>query len=176
VRISCPVLAVAAFAVLACEPVGPIPGGRLSGEEVSTPVTDWSFAGDAQTIQLETDPEDPYSVTVWFVVHQGRLYVPSRHPENKRWIRKILADPHVRVRVGERMYRGLAHRVDDHAELEAVVPVLLQKYGIERDEGDERDAWILRIDPPEAAQPEPTASRGSTATGVIVAASTSCSG
>ena len=137
----------------ACEPLGPIPGGRLGGREVAEPVADWSFARDAQTIQIETRVGDPHSVTVWCVVHAGRLYVPSRHPENKRWVRNVLGDPRVRVGVGDSVYPGRALRVTDEAELEAVVPDLLAKYGIERPEEEEPDAWLFRIDPPTPAAP-----------------------
>lgn len=140
-------LALVGAAFVACEPIGPIAGGRLSGEAVTGPVDDWSFADPEPTIQIETRPDDPHSVTVWCVAHEGRLYVPSRHPERKRWVKNVLEDPRVRVRVGGRLYEGVAVRVTDAAEIEGVVPALLRKYEIEpRDAEEERDVWLFRID------------------------------
>jgi hypothetical protein len=140
-------LALVGAVLLACEPIGPIAGGRLSGEPVSGPVDDWSFADPEPTIQIETRPGDPHSVTVWCVAHEGRLYVPSRHPERKRWVKNVLEDPRVRVRVDGRLYEGVAVRVTDAAEIEGVVPALLRKYEIEpRDAEEERDVWLFRID------------------------------
>jgi hypothetical protein len=145
-------LAVVGMALLACDPIGPIAGGRLSGEPASGPVSDWSFVEPARTIQIETRPDDPHSVTVWCVAHQGRLYIPSRHPERKRWVKNLLETPRVRVRVDGRLYDGVAVRVTDATELEGVVPALLRKYEIEPREAEkERDVWIFRIDPPAPA-------------------------
>jgi hypothetical protein len=48
----------------ACEPLIMIPGGALSGREHAVPAS-WDFAADVETFQLETTPEDPYSVNVW---------------------------------------------------------------------------------------------------------------
>jgi hypothetical protein len=141
-----------AAGLLACQPIGPIAGGKLSGEEVGAPVEDWSFAAGADTIQLETNPSDPHSVTVWYVVHGGRLYVPSRHPDRKRWVRNAAADPRVRVKVGERIYPGVIRRVGEEGELAAVVPALLQKYELEPREAEGEDVVLFRID---AAAPSP---------------------
>jgi hypothetical protein len=140
-------LALVAAGLLACEPIGPIAGGELSGE-LQGPPDDWSFASGEETLELETRPEDPHSVTVWYVVHDGKLYIPSRHPERKRWVRNVLEDPRVRVRVEGRLYPGRIARASDPAELEPVVPALLEKYGIEPPEpGGEREVWLFRIDP-----------------------------
>jgi hypothetical protein len=59
-------IALAALA-LACGPMGPLSGGKLDGERVTTPVGDWSFSDASDTVALETNPDDPYSVNVWFV-------------------------------------------------------------------------------------------------------------
>ena len=79
-------LALALLLGLGCGPIGPFPGGPLTGNEVTDPVDDWSFASRRQEIQLETRPESPYSVNVWCIVRDGALYVPSGRPEGKRWV------------------------------------------------------------------------------------------
>jgi hypothetical protein len=88
----------------------------------------------------------------------------ARHAPRKRWVRNVMRDPRVRLRVGRRVYEGLAVRIDDDpAEGEAgaaVARAFLRKYvGIEADRarplagppapGDDRaEVWTWRIDPP----------------------------
>jgi hypothetical protein len=141
------VACLAILAGVACEPWGPIPGGRLDGPEVAAPVSDWSFSDAESTIQLETRPGDPHSVTVWSVSVGGQLYVPSRDPEKKNWVKYVEADANVRVRVGERIYPARATRVSDRGEIESVVPSLIAKYELDPpDERDEMNVWLYRIE------------------------------
>ncbi len=131
---------------VACEPWGPISGGRLEGSLVTEPVADWSFTNSRQTVELETRLEDPYSVTVWCVAHGDALYVPSRHAAKKSWVQHVLAEPQVRVRVGERIYAGSMIRVTDPDEIEAVVPALVAKYELDPPgESEDDEVWLFRI-------------------------------
>ncbi len=142
----CCAAALAVVVGVGCEPWGPLPGGRLEGTEVTEPVSDWSFADGKSTIQLETRPDDPHSVTVWCVAQGERLYVPSRDPEKKRWVQYVEADPRVRVRVGEQIHPARAIRVTDPGEVEAVVPRLVAKYDLDPPEPDDDvNVWIYRI-------------------------------
>ena len=64
------------FVIVGCGPIGPFPGGPLRGKEVDEPVKSWDFAAQIPEIQLETRPDSsPYSVTVWCMVSDGKLYV-----------------------------------------------------------------------------------------------------
>src|SRR5262245_37456151 len=68
-------------------PLGPIPGGALaSGELVSQPVGDWSFAKDVKEIELQLDAQDT-SRTTWILVNEGQAYVPCSlgFPPMKSW-------------------------------------------------------------------------------------------
>lgn len=71
-------------------PVLIIPGGALSGEVVETPVDDWSFVRST-FIDLETRPEDPYSVELNYVLRDGRIYIDPA--EGRRWLDHIREDP-----------------------------------------------------------------------------------
>lgn len=77
------------------------PGGQLSGTVVEAPVDDWSFV-DARFVDLETRPDDPYSVELNYVVKDGKLYVDPA--EGRAWLEHIRADPRVRVRFDGRIY------------------------------------------------------------------------
>ncbi len=95
-------------------PLGFIPGGRLAGPEERA--SDWAFAGDFENLELETSPDDPYSVRVNFVLRDGRLYVDPT-PE-RGWGARLAADGRVRVRFDQVIYPATAVAVDDAAELE----------------------------------------------------------
>lgn len=105
-----------------------IPGGELSGEVVSEPVSDWSFV-DARFVDLETRPSDPYSVELNYVVRDGQLYVDPK--EGKRWLEHMRADPLVRVRFAGKIYPLKAVLVGRPGELE----------------GFDADRFIYRLDP-----------------------------
>jgi deazaflavin-dependent oxidoreductase (nitroreductase family) len=62
----------------------------------------------------------PREIEIWFTEHRGRLYVIAEHRERAQWVRNILADPHVRVRVGDRVLAGVARTVSNDREAELV--------------------------------------------------------
>ena len=101
--------------VAACGgPLLVFPGGQLAGEVVEQPVADWSFAND-RFVDLETRPEDPYSVELNYVVRDGALYLDPA--EGRTWLDHIRADPRVRVRFGDKLYRATAVLVGQPGEL-----------------------------------------------------------
>jgi len=139
---------------LACGPIGPFAGGRLSGEIVRQPVSDWSFSAEQETIQIETRPDDPHSVNTWCVGLGANLYVPSSmilgptDPSERGWVRHVLDDPRVRIRIGDRVYERSAHRVVDADEYETARNALERKYELDPEDRDpEREIWIFRMDP-----------------------------
>jgi hypothetical protein len=104
------------------------PGGALSGEVVTTPVEDWSFL-DSSSIDLETRPEDPYSIELNYVVNDGKLYIDSA--EARRWFDYIREDPLVRVRSDGKVYPLRAILVGKPGELD----------------GFDVDRYVYRLDP-----------------------------
>jgi hypothetical protein len=105
-----------------------IPGGELSGEVVDEPISDWGFVDDS-FVDLETDPADPYSVQLNYVVRDGKLYLDPM--EGKKWLEEIRASPLVRVRFSGRIYPLEAVLVGKPGELE----------------GFDADRFIYRLDP-----------------------------
>ena len=116
--------------LLACGgPILVIPGGALAGTVVSQPVDDWSFVSD-RFVDLETRPEDPYSVELNYVVREGQLYIDPA--EGRTWLEHIRKNPLVRVRFGDEVYPLEAVLVGKPGELE----------------GFDADRFIYRLDPP----------------------------
>jgi deazaflavin-dependent oxidoreductase (nitroreductase family) len=74
----------------------------------------------------------PREIEIWFTEHEARFYVIAEHRERAQWVRNILADPRVRVRVGERTFAATARPVSDEQEPElarAVKRLSDAKYG-----------------------------------------------
>ena len=92
---------------------------------------DWSFVSDT-FVDLETRPDDPYSVELNYVVKDGKLYIDPA--EGRRWLDHIRADPRVRARFGGKVYPLKAVLVGKPGELE----------------GFPEDRFIYRLDPREA--------------------------
>ena len=139
--------------VVACGPIGPIPGGRLRGELGPRHAADWGFAADEKTAQLETRPADPYSVNTWFVSLGPDLYVPSsmilgpKDPTERSWVGHVTENPSVRIRIGDRVYERVAHRVSDVREYDRARNALEKKYALDPAERDAaREIWIFRLD------------------------------
>lgn len=139
---------------IGCGPLGPIPGGRLSGEIGSDRIVDWRFASEDMTAELETRPSEPHSVHTWFVALGPDLYVPTsmilgpKDPAQRSWVSHVREDPAVRIRLEGRVFERVARRVEDPAEYDRARGALEAKYEIEESQRDpDRVIWIFRLDP-----------------------------
>ena len=110
-----PLWVVGAVLLSSCgAPLGPIPGGELHGVHNPWP-SDWSYVEDIENVLLETNPDNPYSVTIWGVGIGEDFFVGASKRSNQ-WARNIEANPHVTLDVEGKLYPALAVRVVD-AEL-----------------------------------------------------------
>ena len=138
-------------------PLGIVPGGRLDGPLAENQSPDWSFTGNVRTIQVEVDPADPLSVTTWVFTLDGALYVAADFFNPfKRWPRRALADPRVRLRIDGKIYERLAVRVPDPATIERLRRAIAVKYDI-ADGGiaSKVEVWFFRMDPRPATPAPP---------------------
>ena len=127
-------------------PLGPFPGGELSGTIASEAVSDWSFAHDVMIVQLETRPERPYSVNLGCIDYGEAIYVGTSNPETSRWVSHLEADPRVRLRVGDTVYPLRAERVTDTTEYNAAGLRFFRKYDLDYDP-EESAGVLFRLDP-----------------------------
>lgn len=135
-----------------------VSGGELRGTLAPGSVEDWAFTDAVERVQLETRPDDPYSVHVYgvgsteafYVASQGwRMFVSSAG--DARWVHHIAVDPRVRLRVGKTLYELEAIRIQDRAELERVRELFRNKYDGDAEKwgfwlGD-GPPWVYRLDP-----------------------------
>lgn len=113
------ILLVSCVAAAGCNgPLAFIPGGALEGPEQVA--ASWEEAEAHENLELETRPQDPYSVRVNFVLREGALYID---PDPARgWYGHMVEDPAVRVRFEEIIYPARAVPVTDPDELEGFDP------------------------------------------------------
>ena len=135
---------------LADGPLGPVPGGPMSGQLVAEPVTDWGFIVERDTVELEVNPDAPRAITTWVVGYGGQPFIPSGFGARKTWTAQLVADGRAVLRVDGKLYERQAVRVTDEALLEELRAVLTAKYDLDP-EGNFSgpDTWFFRLDPRE---------------------------
>jgi hypothetical protein len=131
----CLVLLLVVLRITGLNPIGDVPGPGnypglwLSGNVVTAPVTDWSFATQFRTdkVQTRTWYMIPHSVTTGFIVYNGQLYLTSNFaagvpfPQGKSWVMNVMRDPHVRLKFGNNLYDCVLSPVTDPEERAAVL-------------------------------------------------------
>ncbi len=129
------------------DPWAQLPGKRITGEEVTERIEDWSFMEPSTRVILEVRPSDPYSLYIRAYQHKGVLYLNSISPEN-RWTQFLLEDPNLRLKVENKIYKVRATRVEDRALVkeiqkarEQVSPSLRERTPEERAQN-----WYFRVD------------------------------
>ncbi len=129
------------------DPWAQLPGKRITGEEVTEWIDDWSFMEPSTRVILEVRPSDPYSLYIRAYLHEGVLYLNSISPEN-RWTQFLLEDPNLRLKVESKIYKVRATRVEDPALVneiqkarEQMSPGLLERTAEERAQN-----WYFRVD------------------------------
>ena len=83
------------------------PGEELTGEVRST--NSFEFANEFKLLQLEVNPEQPYSVWLRVTIIEGQLYIDAN--DGRRWHKYLRSDPSVRIKLGEYIYRATARQV-----------------------------------------------------------------
>jgi hypothetical protein len=130
------VLALAGLRITGLNPHGRTPGLWLTGNLVTTPVTDWSFTDKILTdeVQTRTWYLIPHSVTTYCVSYNGQLYLDSiyrgkiEYPHGRSWNENVARDPHVRIKLGNHLYDRTLVYVTDPAERKAVLKAKAKKY------------------------------------------------
>ncbi len=74
----------------------------------------------------------PRQIEIWFIRSEGKFYIFAEHFHKTQWVKNVLQDPRVRVRVGEVESTATARVLDpegDRALWEATQSAAREKYG-----------------------------------------------
>lgn len=120
-----------------------LPGGELEGPVAETP-EDWAFTDEISTVQVETRPEDPYSINIWAVALDDSLYL---HAGGNRaaWVENLEQDPRARVAVEGTLYEVTASRVEDAAEFARFADAYEQKYDLRPRNENIDEIFVYRL-------------------------------
>ncbi len=142
-----PALIVAlALGLVACtSPFGFFSGGALEGPTAETP-TSWAFTDEVDTVQLETQPDEPYSVNIWATAAGEHLYVHAG-ATRATWVEHMEKDARVRLKVGDAIYELEAARVESQEEFDAFAEAYETKYGWAPRNGSVVEAYLFRLLP-----------------------------
>ena len=128
----CLVFLLVVLRITGLNPHDRIPGLWLTGDLVTTPVTDWTFIDDVPNIKVQTRSQFllPHSVTINCLSYKGQFYVTSTHPIGapRSWDQNVMRDPRVRIKVGDKLYDRTLVLITDPEERDAVLQVREKKY------------------------------------------------
>jgi hypothetical protein len=133
-------------------PLGPFPGGAMTGELVAAPVADWSAVlpanpHNSQHVEVQVNPANPRAITTSYAVHDGKLYVFALLGARKTWPALAMADDRVFVRREGKLYPLRALRVTDPVELEPLAQQLHELAPGEAADAESLPTWYFRMDP-----------------------------
>jgi hypothetical protein len=136
------------------------PGLWLTGQLVTTPVTDWSFTDTHPTIFVQTRSWYglPHSVTTTCTAHNGQLYLTSvyrpgaRFPRDRLWNKNVVRDPRVRLKIGDQVFDRTVALVTDPAEKDAVLEAKARKYPRQR-VAEGSLVYVFRVQPGSPSSP-----------------------
>ena len=81
----------------------------------------------------------PHEIEIWFVLHEGALYIMSGNMERSDWVKNLLKEPHVSLRIAGQTFPAHAALLDDKTLEEIVRMKMATKYN-EKD-GSELSEW-----------------------------------
>ena len=83
---------------------------------------------------------NPHTIEIWFAMGPQRIFMLAGGGHRADWVRNILADPEVEVRMGGERRRGFGRVVDDPEEEALARRLLAEKYQGWR-EGTQMSEW-----------------------------------
>jgi hypothetical protein len=139
----CVLLATVVLLLSACGYV-PFSSGKLEGTVTPVPA-DWSGLAEASIVQLETNPDDPYSVKLWVIGLGSSLYVHAGD-NLANWVAYIQQNPDVRLLMDGSIYELRAERVRDAAEFERFSGAYEKKYGSRPRNENVAEVYLFRLE------------------------------
>lgn len=143
-------------------------GFWLSGDPVTTPISDWSFTDAIPTVQIETRTWYllPHFVRTDIARNDAHLYLFSEYfaprpgqpdhrdefPSARFWNRMVVRDPRIRVKIGNQVFEMRAYPLTDPSEVAVAREAFLNKYADVRKEQESPESrrsklYFFRLEP-----------------------------
>ena len=128
-----------------------IAGQELTGIEVEYP-KNWGFTDAHTTIMVETNPDDPHSVTtLCFTSSDGvDLFVPAMDGHTKSWTAHTLSDDRARIKIGDEVYSISLELVTKDAKISELAPMARRKFpnlDLPDSENAPQNIWLFKVQP-----------------------------
>jgi hypothetical protein len=130
-------------------PLALIPGGPLvSGDLVTGPVADWTFATAVELIELQLRA-DTTSRTTWILVEDSQAYIPCSlgFPPGKNWHLCANADGRAVVRLLGKRYEVTLDRVENAPLAAKLASIVAEEYD-GGPPGGTSTVWFFAMNPP----------------------------
>ncbi|MEM8767252.1 MAG: hypothetical protein AAGE43_07405 [Pseudomonadota bacterium] len=141
-------LAVAMLAAGCSADMIPFSSGAIERPSAELPAS-WAAVAGEEVIELETQPEEPYSVKLWVVVLDDVPYVHAG-ANRATWVGHIESDPRVRLGADAAVYDLQAERVPDQEEFDRFSDSYEEKYGRRPRNENVSEAYLYRLVPRDA--------------------------
>lgn len=82
---------------------------------------------------------NPHEIEIWFVVYAEMVYLMSGGRDKSDWVKNLLQNPHVTLRIAEQSFAAVA-RVQQEAHEETIRSLMADKYK-EREADGSLSAW-----------------------------------
>ena len=123
----------------------PFSSGALNGTLTPPPV-DWTEIAKADIIELETNPQEPYSVKLWIIGSGADLYVHAG-ANRATWVEHMETDPNVRLLIDDQLFELKAERVTAAEEFKEFADDYEIKYGRRPRNENVDEAYLFRLVP-----------------------------
>jgi hypothetical protein len=84
---------------------------------------------DATISVIDEKTGKELNVSLWFVEHEGFIYLLPMRGIETRWYHHALASSRINLEIGKRQYSGNAGKVSERKEVERVIALFKDKYG-----------------------------------------------
>ena len=81
----------------------------------------------------------PHEIEIWFVVHEGFIYIMSGNLDKSDWVKNLLKEPNVSLRINAETFTAVASLLNDKAIEDIVRMKMATKYN--EKEGSELSEW-----------------------------------
>jgi deazaflavin-dependent oxidoreductase (nitroreductase family) len=89
---------------------------------------------------------EPREVEIWFALEGQTLYMLSGGRDRSDWVRNLLRDPQVQVRIAGHTFEGSARVVDDPEEDATARRLVGEKYGYGPESRWRRESLPVAVD------------------------------